>query len=53
MVDNDTNDTLAVATNVGDVTNAIENMENDGIFIGKDYNWGHRIHKVSKSFIPL
>jgi len=47
MVDKDTRVTLAVCNNIGDVTYEIENMENSGLFTGKEFNWSKRLYKVS------
>jgi hypothetical protein len=46
IVDKDTLETLAVANNIADVTDAIENMENSEIHSGKNYEWAKRIHEV-------
>lgn len=46
MVYKDTRDTLAVCNNIGEVTNEIENMENSGLFTGKDFNWSRRLYEV-------
>ena len=46
IVDKDTMDTLAVASNIGDVTDAIENIENSGIHSGQNFDWGKRIYEV-------
>ena len=46
IVDKDTLDTLAVASNIGDVTDTIENIENSEIHSGKNYDWGKRLHEV-------
>jgi len=46
IVDKDTLETLAVANNIADVTDAIENMENSEIHSGKNYDWAKRIHEV-------
>jgi len=43
IVDKDTLDTLAVASNIGDVTDTIENIENSEIHYGKNYDWGKRL----------
>jgi len=44
--DKDTLDTLAVASNIGDVTDTIENIENSEIHSGKNYDWGKRLYEV-------
>ena len=46
LVDKDTLDTLAVASNIGDVTDTIENIENSEIHSGKNYDWGKRLYEV-------
>jgi hypothetical protein len=46
IVDKDTLDTLAVASNIGDITDTIENIENSEIHSGKNYDWGKRLHEV-------
>ncbi len=46
IVDKDTLDTLAVASNIGDVTDTIENIENSEIHSGKNYDWGKRLYEV-------
>jgi hypothetical protein len=43
IVDKDTLDTLAVASNIGDVTDTIENIENSEIHSGKKLRLGQRI----------
>ena len=43
IVDKDTLDTLAVASNIGDVTDAIENIENSEIYSGKNLRLGQKI----------
>ena len=49
IVDKDTIETLAISNNIGHMTNEIENIENTGLYTGKNYDWSTRIYNVSKT----
>ena len=39
-------DVLNIAENMVDITNTLENLENSGLNIGRNYDWGKRLFQV-------